>query len=48
MRHSVIRLVSILLIAAALAGCDKCADNFLADPFAKPGPKTCHDEPAVK
>ena len=48
MRHRAIRLASVLLIAAVLAGCDKCADNFLVDPFAKPKPASCHEAPAVR
>ena len=49
MRHHAFRLVGLLLIAAALAGCDKCSDNFLVDPFAKPAtPGSCHGGPAPK
>ncbi len=49
MRHRGSRLVALLLLAATLAGCDKCSDNFLVDPFAKPKtPASCHEEPAVK
>lgn len=49
MVHRGSRLVVLLLLAAALAGCDKCADNFLVDPFAKPAtPGSCHSEPMPK
>lgn len=35
------RLLALLLIAAALGGCDKCADNFLVNPFGTKQPGTC-------
>ncbi len=39
-RHAC-RVLALLLIASALAGCDKCADNFIANPFATKPPGTC-------
>lgn len=46
MRHRAFRFVGLLLIAATLAACDKCADNFLVDPFAKP--HSCHEAPGPR
>lgn len=43
-----VRLAGLMLIAAAVAGCDKCADNYLANPFAPSKPATCHEGPAPK
>ena len=48
MHRRAVRLASLLLIAALLGGCDKCADNFLIDPFAKPKPASCHEAPTLK
>ena len=47
MRHRTGRLIGLLLLAAALAGCDKCSDNYFVDPF-KPKPASCHGEPAIR
>ncbi len=48
MRHRACRFLIIVIAAAILAGCDKCADNFLVDPFAKPKPVTCHEAPPAR
>ncbi len=48
MRHRAYRLFAIVITAAILAGCDKCADNFLVDPFAKPKPAACHEVPPAR
>lgn len=45
MRHRALQFVGLLLIAATLAACDKCADNFLVDPFAAPKPHSCKEGP---
>lgn len=35
------RVLALLLVAAALSGCDKCADYFIANPFATKPAGTC-------
>ena len=35
------RILALLLAASALGGCDKCADYFIANPFATKAPGTC-------
>jgi hypothetical protein len=39
-RHAC-RILALLVVASALAGCDKCADNFLVNPFATKPAGTC-------
>ena len=39
-RHAC-RVLALLVAASALAGCDKCADYFIANPFAAKAPGTC-------
>ena len=34
-------LLALLLAASTLGGCDKCADYFIANPFATKAPGTC-------
>ena len=41
MGRNAIRTLALLLIASALAGCDKCADYFIANPFAIKPAGTC-------
>ena len=41
MRRTVPRFLALLLVASALAGCDKCADYFIASPFTIKPPGTC-------
>jgi len=41
MRPNAARILALLVVASALAGCDKCADNFIANPFATKPPATC-------
>lgn len=36
-----VRILALLLFASALAGCDKCADYFIANPFAVKPAGTC-------
>ncbi len=50
MRRTVLRYAGLLLIASTVAGCDKCADYFIVNPFApKPAaPHSCHGEPQPK
>ncbi|HEX4764644.1 MAG TPA: hypothetical protein VH414_00005 [Lichenihabitans sp.] len=48
MRHRACRFLIVVAAAAILAGCDKCADNFLVDPFAKPKPAACHEAPPAR
>ena len=45
MRGKALRILALLCVASALAGCDKCADNFLVNPFAVKPPGTCHEGP---
>ncbi len=45
MRLNAVRVLALLVIASALAGCDKCADNFIANPFAVKPAGTCHEGP---
>ena len=39
-RHAC-RVLALLVIASALAGCDKCADYFIANPFGTKPAGTC-------
>ena len=39
-RHAC-RVLALIVVASALAGCDKCADYFIANPFATKAPGTC-------
>ena len=39
-RHAC-RVLALLVVAFALAGCDKCADYFIANPFATKPAGTC-------
>jgi hypothetical protein len=48
MRQSAFRLIGLFMLAATLAACDKCADNFLGNPFAPSKPAGCHEGPTVK
>jgi hypothetical protein len=41
MRLNALRILALLVAASALAGCDKCADYFIANPFATKPPATC-------
>ena len=41
MGRNVARILTLLLLASALAGCDKCADYFIANPFAVKPAGTC-------
>ncbi len=42
MRHPhACRILALLLVASALAGCDKCADNFIVNPFGPKPAGTC-------
>ena len=41
MGRSAARVLAVLLVASALAGCDKCADYFIANPFAIKPAGTC-------
>ncbi len=41
MHRNAVRTVALLLVASALAGCDKCADYFIANPFAVKPAGTC-------
>ena len=45
MRRNAFRVLSLLLLASALAGCDKCADYFIANPFSVKPPGTCPVDP---
>ena len=35
------RVLALLIVAAALSGCDKCADYFIANPFGTKPAGTC-------
>ncbi len=35
------RVLALLVVASALAGCDKCADYFIANPFGTKPAGTC-------
>ncbi len=35
------RILALLVVTSALAGCDKCADNFIANPFVTKPTGTC-------
>ncbi len=41
MGRTAVRILALLLAASALAGCDKCADYFIANPFAIKPAGTC-------
>ena len=41
MGRNAARIFALLLVASALAGCDKCADYFIANPFAIKPAGTC-------
>ena len=41
MHGTLCRILALLVVAAALAGCDKCADYFIANPFATKPAGTC-------
>ena len=41
MRRTICRMLALLVVASALAGCDKCADYFIANPFGAKQPGTC-------
>lgn len=40
-RRPTCRILALLVLAAALGGCDKCADYFIANPFATKPAGTC-------
>ena len=40
-RRRIGRMLALLLAASTLGGCDKCADYFIANPFATKAPGTC-------
>ena len=40
-RRQTYRILALLLVASALAGCDKCADYFIANPFGTKPAGTC-------
>ncbi len=41
MGRNAVRMFALLLVASTLAGCDKCADYFIANPFAIKPAGTC-------